>query len=254
MWSLLVGIGTAAFLQPFWMPASALPDQAHATDAPLVAGLVGAVAVFAVLVEVRRGTMNGATVAMLGVLGATTGLLRLLDLPAGGNAMFWVVLLVGAAFGARFGFLLGMVGMVVGAALTGGFGPWLPFQMLASGGLGALAGGAGRASRSLPRVVQIGVLVAVGWIGAFAYGAVMDLWFWPYAISGGPLSWRPGLGLGGTLRHFWRFYVATSLAWDAAGAFANAVAVAVLGPPVLATLRRFADRLDPVVEIVPDPS
>ena len=43
--------------------------------------------------------------------------------------------------------------------------------------------------------------------------------------------------------------MATSLAWDAAGATANLVAVGLLGVPVLRTLRRFSHRLDPVVEL-----
>ena len=65
---LMLVIGAAAFLYPFWLPATALTDQAHNGDAPLIAALVGALVVAAVLLEVRRGTMNGATVALLGVL------------------------------------------------------------------------------------------------------------------------------------------------------------------------------------------
>ena len=39
---LVLVIGVAAFLYPFWLPSPALPDQAHAGDAPLVAAVVGA--------------------------------------------------------------------------------------------------------------------------------------------------------------------------------------------------------------------
>ena len=65
---LMVLLGAAAFLYPFWLPSTALPSQAHSGDAPLVAALVGALVVAAVMLEVRRGTMNGATVAILGML------------------------------------------------------------------------------------------------------------------------------------------------------------------------------------------
>ena len=56
--------------------------------------------------EVRRGTMNGATVAVLGMLAALAGLMKLLDLPGGGSGLFFLVVLAGAAFGPRFGLLL----------------------------------------------------------------------------------------------------------------------------------------------------
>src|SRR4029079_11302118 len=123
-------IGAAAFLYPFWLPATALTDQAHNGDAPLIAALVGALVVAVLMLEVRRGTMNGATVAILGVLSAASGLLRLIDLPGNNAGIFFLVVLAGAAFGPRFGLLLGISAMAVSAIVTGGIGPWLPFQML----------------------------------------------------------------------------------------------------------------------------
>ncbi len=140
VYSLMVVVGAAAFLYPFWLPATALTSQAHNGDAPLVAAVVGALVVAAVMLEVRRGTMNGATIAILGMLAACAGLLRLIDLPGGGSGIFFLVVLAGAAFGPRFGLLLGLCAMAVSAIITGGIGPWLPFQMLALGWMGAGAG------------------------------------------------------------------------------------------------------------------
>ena len=77
VYTLMVLVGAAAFLYPFWLPATALTDSAHSGDAPLVAAVVGALVVVAVMLEVRRGTMNGATVALLGMLAACAGLLRI---------------------------------------------------------------------------------------------------------------------------------------------------------------------------------
>ena len=74
---LVVVVGAAAFLYPFWLPHQAIETQAHASDAPLLAGVVGALVVAAVTLEVRRGTMQGATVAILGMLAAVCALLRL---------------------------------------------------------------------------------------------------------------------------------------------------------------------------------
>jgi energy-coupling factor transport system substrate-specific component len=246
---LMVIVGAGAFLYPFWLPQGALPNNAHAGDAPLVAAAVGLLAVGAVTLEVRRGTMNGSTVALLGVLSATAGLLKLLDLPGGGSGLFFLVVLAGAAFGPRFGLLLGLTSFVVGAVLSGGIGPWLPFQMLALAWMGAGAGALGRMTRRLRPWQEVAVLAAYGWAWGFVFGAIMNLWFWPFQQNDGPLAWHPGLSVGATLQHYWSFYVATSFAWDAAGAFANAVIILAVGLPTLRTLRRFAHRLDPVVEL-----
>lgn len=248
---LMVLVGCAAFLYPFWLPAESLPEVAHSGDAPLVASLVGLLVVGAVMLEVRRGTMNGATVAVLGVLAAIAGLLRMLDLPGGGSGIFFPVVLAGAAFGARFGLLLGMCAMAVSAIITGGIGPWLPFQMLALGWMGAGAGCVGLVTRRLAPRVEVAALAAYAWVWAFIYGGIMNLWFWPYAVGDGPLSWRPGLGVGQTIEHYARFYAVTSFGWDAAGALMNVVLVVITGRAVLRTLRRFAVRLDPPVLFEP---
>lgn len=251
VYALVVLVGVAAFVYPFWLPSDALPAEAHSGDAPLVAAVVGALVVAAVGVELRRRTMSGATVALLGVLSAVAALLRLFDLPGGGNGIFFLVVLAGAAFGPRFGLLLGLSGMAVGAVATGGIGPWLPFQMLTLGWMGAGAGFVGRLTSRLPAMAEVAALAAYGWVWGFAYGAVMNLWFWPFFRDGGALSWQPGLSVAETLDRYRAFYVATSFGWDAAGALTNAVLVAVTGRAVLRSMRRVAGRLDPVVELAP---
>ena len=248
---LSVIVGVAAFLYPFWLPDSVRPSAAHATDAPLLAAAVGALVVAAVGLELRRGTMTGATVAVLGVLAAAGGLLRLIDPPGGGSGIFFLVVLAGAAFGARFGLLCGMAAMATSAVVTGGIGPWLPFQMLALGWMGAGAGVVARPARRLGPRAEVAGLALYGWVWGFVYGAVMNLWFWPFAIGTGPLSWHPGLSFGATLDRYWSFYVATSFAWDAAGALTNAVLIALVGRAILDALRRLAHRLAPVVILEP---
>lgn len=249
VYMLVALVGAAAFLYPFWIPAEALPAQAHAIDAPLWAGLVGALVVAAVVLEVRRGTMNGATVAILGVLSAAAGLARLVDLPGNNAGIFFLVVLAGAAFGPRFGLLLGICAMAVSAVVTGGIGPWLPFQMLALSAMGAGAGAVDRVAARLGRRGEIAVLALYGWGWGFAYGAIMNLWSWPFLQGDGPTQWRPGLGLAATVEHYWSYYVATSFAWDAAGACFNGLLILLTGAALLPALRRFAHRLEPVVEL-----
>ncbi len=247
---LVLIIGVAAFLYPFWLPSSALPSQAHSGDAPLVAAVVGALAVGAVALEIRRGTMTGTTVAVLGMLSALAGLMKLLDLPGGGSGLFFLVILAGAAFGPRFGMILGITSFVVSAILSGGIGPWLPFQMLALGWMGAGAGFLGLVTKRLTPWAEVGLLAAYGWAWGFVFGAILNLWFWPFQ-RGGALDWAPGMSLAESLDRYWSFYVATSLAWDAAGALANAAIILIVGRALMATLRRYANRLEPITVLDP---
>lgn len=249
-YALMLAVGSAAFLYPFWLPSDALPTASHSGDAPLLAAIVGALVVTAITLEVRRGTMNGATVALLGVLAAAAGLLRLLDLPGGGSGMFFLVVLAAAAFGPRFGMLLGLCGMAVSATITGGIGPWLPFQMLTLAWMAAAAGLLGRLTRQLGARTEVAMLAAFGWIWAFVYGGIMNLWFWPFTAGEGPLAWRPGSSFAETIESYRSFYVLTSLGWDAAGALTNTVLIIITGRTLLRSLRRFAVRLEPVVEFV----
>jgi energy-coupling factor transport system substrate-specific component len=247
---LVLVVGAAAFLYPFWLPRTAPVGQSHAGDAPLLAAAVGALAVAAVTLEVRRSTMTGATVAVLGMLSALAGLMKLLDLPGGGSGIFFLIVLAGAAFGPRFGLLLGLTSFVVSAILSSGVGPWLPFQMLALSWMGAGAGFLGWVTRRLPPWGEVGLLALYGWVWGFVYGAILNLWFWPFQRpspgTDAALSWTPGMSVGETLHHYWSFYVATSFGWDAAGALANALIILVVGRPLMRTLRRYANRLDPV--------
>lgn len=240
---LLTAVGVGAFLYPFWIPAETAFSEAHAADAPFVAAAVGLLAVLAIGLEVRRGTSTGATIAVLAVLSAMAGVLRLIDLPGGGSGIFFLVVLAGAAYGPRFGLLLGLGAMATSALITGGMGPWLPFQMLALGWMGAGAGFLGHLTRRLPVAAEVVALAAYGWLWGFLYGAIMNIWFWPYLAGQGALAWEPGLDLAETLDRYWSFYTVTSLAWDAAGAMVNAVLILLTGRVALRTFRRFSPRL-----------
>jgi energy-coupling factor transport system substrate-specific component len=72
----------------------------------------------------------------------------------------------------------------------------------------------------------------------------MNLWSWPYTVGAGTgLSFLPGASTLSNLHRFLVFSVTTSaLGWDTGRAVTNSVAIVVLGPAVLATLRRAARR------------
>ena len=56
-----------------------------------------------------------------------------------------------------------------------------------------------------------------GYVLSLLFGAVLNLWFWPYIAPGGlppDQVWRPGAGLSEATQRYAAFYLATSLWWD----------------------------------------
>lgn len=233
----IVGIG--AFAWPFVLPSVDRGD-AHAGDAPVIFVVLLALLALLVFTETGRGGMGPKTVALLGVLGAVMVALRLPGFVAGFSAMFIVVLVAGNAFGPGFGFALGAIGTFASAIFVGGFGPWLPFQIVAVGWVGS---GAGLIPKPRRWPARIALLACYGFFAAFAFGAIMNLYFWPFVAGSSEVRWVPDGGFTENLRHYATFYVLTSAAWDLFGAIGNAVLVALLGRPLLAAFDRAARRM-----------
>lgn len=230
-------LGLLAFAWPFVLPLA--PGRSHSSDAPLI--LLGLLACLGLLLflELGRGGLGPKTVALLGVLGAAMVALRLPGFVAGFSAMFIVVLVAGNAFGPTFGFLLGAVGTFASGLFIGGLGPWLPFQMVAVGWVGLGAG-------LLPKTswpARIGALAAYGFVSGYAFGAVINLWNWPFLVAGSAISWDPAASAATNLHHYVAYYVVTSLAWDTFRAVGNAAMVLALGRPLLSALDRAARRM-----------
>ena len=135
--------------------------------------------------------------------------------------------------------MLGALTLFVSALLTGGVGPWLPFQMFGAAWIGFFAG-------CLPALrgrAEVIMLAIYGAIAALAYGLVLNLWFWPFATgSGSSISFVPGAGLAENLRHFWAFHLTTSMGFDLPRAVFTALFLLVAGRPILGALRRVSRR------------
>lgn len=246
-------LGAGAFVYPFFLSSVRRTNEqfSHAADAPVLFAILAPVLLLIAVVEVRAGRLDSKHVALLGILGGINAVLRLPTGLAGAKLIYVLPIVCGYSFGPGFGFLLGAATMGVSSVITGGVGPWVPFQMWA---LGWVGGGAGLLRPALGRVggrAAIAGLIVYSWIAGYFYGALMNLWFWPYLGSlSEQLSWRPGLGFGETLVRYWRFYVATSLHWDSAAAITNALVVAAVGRPALRVLERFRLRFTaPVFEV-----
>jgi energy-coupling factor transport system substrate-specific component len=237
-------IGVGAFLYPFLLrPAqSDMAMSSHSQDAPFVflAAIVLCLIVIIINLETRR--MNSKVVAVLGVLVAINAILRVIPGFLGFSAMFFLPILCGYVYGADFGFLLGALSLAVSAIVTNGMGPWLPYQMFAAGWMGMAASAFPNLSGR--RRLEHGLLTLYGGLLGLIFGAIMDLWFWPYLFDPQQLDayWQPGFGPWATLVHFIVFYLTTSLWWDLGRAVGNFVLIGFFGPPILRLLRRFKDR------------
>lgn len=232
-------LGVLAFVWPFVVPEVARGMGAHSVDAPwIVAGLLVCLSAL-LFVELGRGGLGPKAIALLGVLGAAMVALRLPGFVAGFSAMFIVVLTAGNAFGPGFGFVLGAVGTFASGLFVGGIGPWLPFQMVAVGWVGLGAG-------LIPKWewgYRLAALALYGVVSGFLYGAIINLWSWPYLAGSSGLGWDPSGSFSDNVGAYLSFYLATSLAWDAFRALGNALLVAAIGRPMLGSLDRAARRM-----------
>ena len=207
------------------------------------------------LLEVQREAVGAKSIALLGVLVAINATLRFAEVavpgPGGFSPIFPLIILSGYVFGGGFGFLLGALTLLVSALVTGGVGPWLPYQMFTAGWIGLSAPlcrpflrlfSSARTPPATRARMEIGALAMfAGYWGLF-FGAIMNLWFWPFAVGPAQMHWMPGIGLWETLQRYLVFYVVTSLAWDLARAVGNFVLVIVAGAAILRVLRRFQMR------------
>jgi energy-coupling factor transport system substrate-specific component len=235
-------VGIAAFAYPFLSSGvrGGFTATAHAEDAPLITLILTMLCVTAVVANLTNRRMSARTIAVLGVLSAVNAVLRAFPGPAGFSAIFFLLALCGYVYGSTFGFLIGVLSLLVSALIGGGVGPWLPYQMFTSGWIGLTSG----LLPSLRRWKRAELLMLTAWVAlwGFIFGAIMNLWFWPYISamqSQAGQVWEPGLQLREGLRRYAAFYVATSVWWDAWRAVGNAGLVLFLGAPLLKVLRRF---------------
>lgn len=241
-------IGIVALALPFLVPVlqtdPAGAQSLRTGETPLLTIVLITLCLAVLLVELQGQAVQAKTIAALGILVAIAATLRFIEVgipgPGGFSPVFVPIILGGYVFGARFGFLLGALSMLVSALLTGGVGPWLPFQMFAAGWIGLFAGWLPHISRP---VLELALLCAYGLLTGFGYGVVMNLVTWPYLAGDPALTWQAGAGLRSTLANYATYYVVTSLAWDFGRAAGNVALLLVVGLPVIRALTRFHQRL-----------
>ncbi|MGW1022203.1 ECF transporter S component [Streptomyces sp. NPDC002577] len=240
--ALVSAIGIAAFGWPLFAEAGS-GLSAHAQDAPWLFAALLVLLVGVVAATVSESGLGPKAVAMLGVLAATGAALRPIGAgTAGIEPMFFLMVLSGRVLGPGFGFVLGAVTMFASALLTGGVGPWMPFQMLSMGwftmGAGLLPGPDRLRGRG-----ELLLLTAYGFVASFGYGTIMNLAGWPFMDSlTSSVAYDPGGTLAGNLARFLAYCLATSLGWDLGRAAVTVVLTLLLGPALLKALRRATRR------------
>ena len=246
-------IGIIAFAWPL-LAAPESSVVAHAGDAPWLFAIIVPLLMLVLLAEISDGGMDAKSIALLGVMAAVIAALRPLGGGIAGLEPIWMVLILGGrALGPGFGFSLGAISLFASALLTGGVGPWLPFQMLGAAWVGLGAG-------LLPRVTgkrELAMLAAYGAVISLLYGMLMNLWFWPF-VSGLPeqIAFVAGSPVGENLAHWLRFTLITSLGYDIPRAVLTVVLILIAGKPVLLALRRVSRKaaFEPAVTFIPQAS
>jgi energy-coupling factor transport system substrate-specific component len=228
-------VGLLAFGWPFLLAPGRIGGS---LAPPLLFGLLLVLVLAVVFAELADGGIDAKAVAMLGVLSAFGAALRPLGAgTAGLETVFFVLVLAGRVFGPGFGFALGCTTLFSSALITGGVGPWLPYQMFAAAWVGMVAG-------LLPRCrgrAEVLLLAGYGALAGYLFGFLLNLSFWPFSVDpGSSLAYLPGAGFTELWHRYLLFDATTSLGWDTGRAVTNFVVILLVGPAALLTFRRAA--------------
>lgn len=246
--ALVLAVASVAGLMMLVWPLLVQAEAGTRVQPPFVFLVLMPVVLVVVLAELSEGGLDSRALAILGVLVAINAVLRGMGAGVAGiELVFFLLILGGRVFGPGFGFALGCLSLFASALLTAGVGPWMPYQMLVAAWVGM---GAGLLPRRVSGRAEIVLLVLYGVLAAYLYGLFLNLQGWPYllgigipGVDGDGLMFVPGDPLLENLRRFGVYTLITSTSsWDTGRALTNAVALALLGPAVLTSLRRAARR------------
>lgn len=243
---LVLGVASVIGMMMLCWPLLLQAQPGDRVDPPFLFLALLPMVIVVVLAEVSEGGLDPRVLAILGVLSAVNAVLRALSPGlAGVELAFFLLILAGRVFGPGFGFVLGCTSLFASALLTAGVGPWLPFQMIVSAWVGM---GAGLLPRRFTGKGEIALLAVYGVVAAYAFGLLMNLSGWPFVVGiavpgeSGFFSYVPGAPVLDNLVTFLRYTLLVSAGWDTVRAITNAVAIVLLGPAVLTTLRRASRR------------
>ena len=225
-------IGILAFIWPLIIPAGAQLQGKTQWIFLVIFPLIFLVTYS----DFSENLTDSRTIATLGVLIAFSSVLRILGAGEAGIEPIWLgIILGGRVLKAQHAFLFGSLTLFVSALITGGVGPWLPYQMFLAA---FIAMGAGTL-RHLRGKREIAWLTIFGVMSSLLFGFFMDLQFWPWLGGASSIAYVQGDSVFENLTRFWVFHITTGFAWDIPRAVMTSTLLIFLGRPILSTLRRF---------------
>jgi energy-coupling factor transport system substrate-specific component len=241
-------LGFVAFFWPFVVAPGTFGDSSMA---PIMFGVLLILVLAVVFAEIADGGIDAKAIAMLGVLSAIGAALRPLGAgTAGIETVFFTLVIAGRVFGAGFGFTLGCTTLFASALITGGVGPWMPYQMFGCAWVGLFAG-------LLPPLRgkrEVLMLATYGAVSGYLFGFMLNLSFWPFTVDPhSTVAYAPAASFATNVRHYLVFDATTSLGWDTGRAVTNFVLILLVGPAMLATFRRASRRASFGAPIVFEP-
>lgn len=237
-------LGIALFTWPFYLPIGNSILRTL-TQASWLAILLAFIAIAILGLQISSRLLDSKSVAIAAVLIALIAALRLVGAGAVGIEPMWFLLILTArVFGAQLSYSIAMLGMFVSALISGGIGPWLPFQIFAAGWI---AIGVSVIPAKLTGRGEIAFLAFYAILASLVFGALMDLQLWPLLLgTDTQLSFQPDGAFLENLSRFATFHFATALAWDLPRAILTASLILISGRAILNSLNRAAARLGAV--------
>jgi len=174
------------------------------------------------IIRFERRKLEGRELVLLAVLAAIAAVSRVpfAAIPSVQPTTF-VIIMSGLVFGSESGFLIGATAALV-SNLFLGQGPWTPWQMLAWGSIGLIAG----ALRRLPWFQKRLGLAVFGFLAGYFFGLIMNLWV--------ILSMVQTLSLKETIALY-----SASFYFDTAHALTNVLLLYLFSPGWIKILKRF---------------
>jgi len=196
-----------------------LPRYAPALSFVFLVFLIG---IF--MVEYESANISSKEVALVGIMAAIISVARIPFAPLPNiQPCTFLIIATGLVFGPLSGLMCGTLTAGVSNMFLGQ-GPWTPWQMVAWGVVGMIAGYIGRRYPDL----SLRAIVILGVLGSLFYGLIMDMSSWIIFYNLDPAKLVMVLVVG--------------VPFNIAHALGTVVFTFVLGKPVLFYLRRFQRR------------
>ncbi|MBE9512815.1 MAG: ECF transporter S component [Chloroflexi bacterium] len=217
--TLILALGIASFMASVFSPS----PLDILSNWGLVSTILVSLAITAFFFEFEEAAVSSKEIALVGMLGTVATVIRI-PFAAIPSVQPCTALIIcsGYVFGPVAGFMVGAITALVSNFFLGQ-GPWTIYQMFAWGMAGISAAYLKRFNLSTRGLIAFGI------IWGYAFGAIMNTWFWASFIY--PLTLKT-------------FIVAqlNSVWFDTAHAVGTAVLLGLFGKKTIAILERFKEK------------